>query len=94
MTITTVVYISLLNNPVERPSSAKIRPTSPRGTIDIPIASFIATFSLINSAPPIFDKIATAVNEMEKYQKKCDVQSILLRSRDKPTATKNIGVNS
>ncbi len=93
MTMTRPACNSLSNIPLKRPGSAKISPTSPRGIIDIPIMIFEASLSLITNAPISFPTIAAINSAEEKAHTWDELQSISLRLIDRPTITKNIGIN-
>ncbi len=80
--------------PVTRPSSAKTSPTSPRGTIPMPIAICVLLGWEMHIAPPNLPAIATTSSARDTTQVWVDPQSTTLRSRDSPTITKKIGVNS
>ena len=80
--------------PFRRPTSANISPTSPRGIIEIPINAFFNAFVFLRKKTPIYFPI-TAINRKvsAKYQNFSEVKSITLKFIDRPTITKNIGVN-
>ena len=76
------------------PISANIRPTSPRGTIEIPIrALFLIHFCMIKNAPINLLKKAINIKESPIIQKENDEKSMMLKSMESPTITKKIGVN-
>jgi hypothetical protein len=75
------------------PIFAKIKPTSPRGIMGIPTASFIFK-GVDGSAHPDknFPMIATTIKEVLSSQKKLEFNGRDRRSRARPTATKNMGL--
>ena len=76
------------------PISANISPTSPRGIIEIPISAlFLTHFCIMKKAPMNLLKKAIKINESPMIQKEDDEKSMMLRSTDSPTITKNMGVN-
>ena len=80
--------------PFKRPTSANISPTSPRGIMEIPINAFLSAVVFLSKKTPIYFPI-TAISKKvsDKDQNFIEVKSITLKFIDKPTITKNIGVN-
>lgn len=94
--ITTIndAYTSLLIADTESPTFAKINPTSPRGTIAVPIINLDRVLSFHKTKPEsILPMTATSKRDEVSIQIKEDDQLTACKSRDSPIATKKMGVN-
>ena len=87
-------YNSLLNTAELKPTPANIRPTSPLGTIETPMASLVKTVSLVIKKPAAnFVMMAISIRELVIIQIKGESHAIALKLSVRPIVTKKIGVN-
>ena len=94
MTRIRAVYNSFEIAPAVRPTLAKIRPTSPLGTIAVPIIKRDSLLSKERMNPEaIFPMTATKKIEPVKIHIKEELQFKDFKSKESPIATKKIGVN-
>ena len=82
--------MSSLNTPAVKPMLAKINPTSPLGIIAVPTMSLVEKVSFLRRKPEASFPITAEINNRPVIiQTDKELQSIALRLRDKPIATKN-----